>query len=160
MIDAFFIPTNLMKFLVFSFIFLSLISCDKQKIEKRARKDDTTITNYLKQQGISAQSTESGLYYTITEQGTGASCNNNSDVRVYYKGYYDNNEVFQESDASGISFNLQNVIKGWTEGIPFFKEGGKGTLYIPSSLAYGPTGRGDIAPNTVLFFDIELLEVL
>ena len=148
-----------MKFLVFSFLFLSLISCDKQKIEKRARKDDTTITNYLKQQGISAQSTESGLYYTITEQGTGASCNNNSDVRVYYKGYYDNNEVFQESDASGISFNLQNVIKGWTEGVQFIEEGGKVRLFIPYHLAYGERAYGPIPAKATLLFDVEILKI-
>jgi FKBP-type peptidyl-prolyl cis-trans isomerase len=55
---------------------------------------------------------------------------------------------------------LQNVILGWTEGIPYFKEGGSGKLLIPSALAYGPNGTTGIPPNSVLIFEIELIEVI
>ena len=54
--------------------------------------------------------------------------------------------------------SLANVISGWQLGIPEFKKEGKGTLLIPSALAYGSSGRGSIPPNTVLAFDIELLD--
>jgi FKBP-type peptidyl-prolyl cis-trans isomerase len=52
------------------------------------------------------------------------------------------------------------VIPGWTSGIPYFKEGGYGKLLIPSALGYGPSGSGSIPPNTVLVFDVKLIQVL
>jgi FKBP-type peptidyl-prolyl cis-trans isomerase FkpA len=68
--------------------------------------------------------------------------------------------VFDESGSDGIVFPLNGVIEGWTEGIPYFKEGGSGKLLVPSALAYGRQGSGSIAPNTVLIFDVELIDVL
>jgi FKBP-type peptidyl-prolyl cis-trans isomerase FkpA len=83
-----------------------------------------------------------------------------SDVKVAYKGYFTDGSVFDESSAAGITFNLQGVIAGWTEGIPFFKEGGTGKLLLPSALGYGKSGTNGIPKNSVLIFDIELLQVL
>jgi FKBP-type peptidyl-prolyl cis-trans isomerase len=60
---------------------------------------------------------------------------------------------FDESSASEITFPLQNVIKGWTEGIPLFKEGGSGTLLIPSHLGYGSNDSNGITGGSVLVFD-------
>ena len=137
-----------------------IISCGKKKAEKQAKIDDDLISAYITENGISATKTSSGLYYYIENQGNGASCNSFSDVRVAYKGYFLDGSVFDESSAQGISFNLQQVIKGWTEGIPYFKEGGNGILLIPSALAYGDKDKGSIPANSVLIFDIELLEVL
>ncbi len=137
-----------------------IISCGKKKAEKQAKIDNDLISAYITENGISATKTSSGLYYYIENQGNGASCNSFSDVRVAYKGYFLDGSVFDESSAQGISFNLQQVIKGWTEGIPYFKEGGNGILLIPSALAYGDKDKGSIPANSVLIFDIELLEVL
>jgi FKBP-type peptidyl-prolyl cis-trans isomerase FkpA len=81
-------------------------------------------------------------------------------VRVAYKGYFVDGSVFDESSEQGISFNLQQVIKGWTEGIPLFKEGGNGILLIPSALAYGTKDKGSVPANSVLLFDVKLIEVL
>lgn len=144
----------------YAFLFLVLgtfLSCNKLT---QAEKEDLTIQNYIKDHGLVATKTESGLYIVIDNLGTGSACNSNSDVRVKYKGYFDNGEVFDESSNSGIAFNLQNVIKGWTEGIPHFKEGGYGKLLIPSRLGYGSQGGGGIPGNTVLIFDVKLIEVL
>lgn len=58
-------------------------------------------------------------------------------VRVAHKGYFTNGNVFDQSPSEGISFNLQQVINGWTEGITYFKEGGSGMLFVPSHLGYG-----------------------
>ena len=80
-------------------------------------------------------------------------------MKVAYKGYFTNCEVFDES-TSGITFNLQQVIEGWTLGIPYFKEGGSGKLLLPSALAYGKKGTSGIPENSVLIFDIDLIEVL
>jgi FKBP-type peptidyl-prolyl cis-trans isomerase FkpA len=136
---------------------LSSLGCKKK--ESQAEKDEAIIVEYIEANGISATATGSGLYYVIEQQGTGPSCNAFSDVKVSYTGYLTNGVVFDQSTA-GITINLQQVIKGWTEGIPYFKEGGSGKLFIPSELGYGSQQVGNIPANSVLIFDVELIEVL
>ncbi len=132
----------------------------KKKAEEQAAEDDRLIQEYIADNNLNAIKDDSGLYYVIDQQGSGPSCNSNSDVRVAYTGYYLDGIIFDGSDQQGITFNLNGVIEGWRLGIPFFREGGSGKLLIPSALAYGPSGSSSIPPNTVLVFDIELLEVL
>ena len=91
--------------------------------------------------------------------GTGAQPTASSNVTVAYKGYFTDGNVFDESKAEGISFGLNQVIKGWTEGIPFFKEGGNGVLLIPSHLGYGSNGSGPIPGGSVLVFNVKLIKV-
>jgi FKBP-type peptidyl-prolyl cis-trans isomerase FkpA len=134
--------------------------CAKHKAKKQEEKEETTIQSYISDYGLNAVPTGSGLYYVIESQGTGSSCTSQSDVVVAYTGYFTNNEVFDQSSPAGVQFNLQNVIEGWTEGIPYFKEGGTGKLLIPSHLAYGATGSPNIPPNTVLIFDVEMIDVI
>jgi FKBP-type peptidyl-prolyl cis-trans isomerase FkpA len=147
--------------LFFSILFLAFVlnSCSKKNAVKQAAEDDKIILQYISDNSLLATKASSGLYYVIDEQGTGASCHSSSNVKVAYKGYFINGEVFDES-ASGITFNLQQVIEGWTLGIPYFKEGGSGKLLLPSALAYGKKGTSGIPENSVLIFDIELIEVL
>lgn len=142
------------------FLFLSLVigSCNKEK--HQAKKDKKEIEKYLKDKGLTAQSTESGLYYIIDVPGTGTQPSVTSDVTVKYKGYLTTSYVFDESVSSGATFNLSQVIKGWQEGIPLFKEGGKGKLLIPSALGYGDNAKSNIPANSVLIFEVELLDVL
>ncbi len=80
-------------------------------------------------------------------------------MTVAYKGYYTNGNVFDQSKPEGISFGLQQVIKGWTEGIPFFKEGGSGMLLIPAHLGYGSFDYSSIPGGSVLIFDIKVIKV-
>jgi FKBP-type peptidyl-prolyl cis-trans isomerase FkpA len=147
-------------FIAFCLPLFLLVSCRKKQIEKQAKEDDQIIQQYIADHNLTATKTASGLYVVIDDPGTGASCNSNSDVKVSYKGYFTNGEVFDSSSAAGIQFNLQQVIEGWTEGIPYFKEGGYGKLLIPSALGYGRNGSGNIKPNTVILFDVKLLQVL
>jgi FKBP-type peptidyl-prolyl cis-trans isomerase FkpA len=150
-----------MKYLVpFLVLILFSASCSKKDAEKQADIDDQIIQQYISDHNLSATATGTGLYVVIDEPGTGSSCNESSTVRVVYKGYFPDGGIFDESSASGIEFGLQNVIKGWTEGIPHFKEGGSGILLVPSALGYGENGGGPIPPNSVLIFDVELLDVL
>ncbi|MFK7786016.1 MAG: FKBP-type peptidyl-prolyl cis-trans isomerase [Crocinitomicaceae bacterium] len=139
---------------------LVLASCAKKKAEEQAEKDDEIIQEFISLNNLNAVATGSGLYYVIDDPGNGASCNSNSTVKVAYTGYYTYGGVFDQSSAQGVTFSLQGVIEGWTEGIPYFKEGGSGTLLVPSALAYGTSGNSTIPPNAVLIFDIELIEVL
>lgn len=137
-----------------------LPSCAKRKAKKQAEEDEQIIQEYIAANNLNATKTESGLYVVIETQGTGAGCSGFSDVTVAYTGYFTNGSVFDQSDAQGITLNLAQVIQGWHEGIPYFKEGGIGKLLIPSALGYGPNGTGGIPPNSVLIFDIELIDVL
>lgn len=151
-----------MKYSFLALITVLLISCnDKKKEEAVIPKIDneTEILKYIDDNHLKAKRTESGLYYVIEKEGTGNKPDANSEVTVAYKGFFTNKEVFDQSDAKGISFPLQNVIPGWTEGIPYFKEGGKGILLIPSELGYGPDGGGPIPGGSVLIFEINLISV-
>ncbi len=134
----------------------------EEKVKKQAEADDALIQAFLKDKGIDAQKTDSGIYYVIKKEGTGKSATPANTVKVHYEGYLLDGTVFDSSYQRGetIEFPLNRVIPGWQESIPLLKEGGKGTFYIPSGLAYGPRGAGGvIKPNAVLAFDVELFEV-
>jgi FKBP-type peptidyl-prolyl cis-trans isomerase len=117
------------------------------------------IVDYISAKNLNATESDTGLFYVIDEPGTGAQPVESSNVTVAYKGYFTDDTVFDESDADGISFDLNGVIPGWTEGIQYFKEGGSGTLLIPSSLAYGKYGNQSVPGGAVLIFDVNLKSV-
>ncbi len=146
-------------FLLLSVILITNASCKKNVISQETA-DDNIIKKYISDNGLSATATGSGLYYVITTEGKGVQPNSNSDVIVTYKGYLTNGTVFDQSKAGGFATNLTNVIKGWQEGLPLFKKGGKGKLLIPSALGYGSTAQSGIPANSVLIFDLELVDVL
>ena len=106
--------------------------------------------------------TESGLQYEIITEGTGKSPSETDVVICHYHGTFIDGTVFDSSVDKGESmeFQLNRVIPGWTEGIPFMKEGAKYKFYIPTGLAYGAMGRRNvIEQNMVLIFEVELFEV-
>jgi len=141
------------------FILATVVSCGKKKAKKQAKDDDAIITEYISSHNLDATKTESGLYYVIDTLGTGDYPNSSSDVQVAYKGYFTNGTSFDKSSSDGIVFNLQSVISGWTEGIPYFKEGGSGILLVPSHLGYGQSARQGIPANSVLIFDVKLIDI-
>jgi len=122
-------------------------------------QNEEEIQAYIASNNLTAQSSGSGLYYVIDSIGIGAQPKSTDNVTVAYKGYYTSGNVFDESDTSGISFYLQQVIKGWQEGIPYFHEGGSGTLLIPAHLGYGNTTRSGIPGGSVLLFDVHLISI-
>jgi FKBP-type peptidyl-prolyl cis-trans isomerase FkpA len=128
--------------------------------QSQIEKDNEVILRYISDKGLDAMNIGSGLYYVDEETGTGENPDPSSTVRVAYRGYFTNGEVFDESGLNGATFSLTQVIQGWTIGIPFLKEGGRGKLLIPSGLAYGDRARNGIPANGVLFFAIHLIEVL
>jgi FKBP-type peptidyl-prolyl cis-trans isomerase FkpA len=148
-----------MKYLSLLFLGLLLVNCAKDETSKDKMSNDLEIQEYLEQNNLAAIKTSSGLYYIIEREGTGAKPTSNNSVRVAYKGYFTNKSVFDQSTAAGISFPLNGVIKGWTEGITYFKVGGAGKLLIPASLGYGKSSYKGIPGGSVLIFDIELLEI-
>lgn len=148
-----------MKFAPFLLLFLSLLSCNSKEQTDFLAKNETDIIQYLSDNDLNAQKTSSGLYYVIEDQGDGARPTASSNVTVAYKGYFLDGSVFDESSSAGVSFNLNQVIPGWTEGIPLFQEGGNGMLLVPSHLGYGSSDNRGIPGGSVLLFDIELIAV-
>jgi len=113
-----------------------------------------------------AHTTDSGITIEDINQGDGAECPTGATVRVHYTGTLENGETFDSSvGGEPIEFPLDKLIKGWQEGIPGMKVGGKRRLTIPSDQAYGSEDVRDnmgnvvIPGNSTLIFDIELLGV-
>ena len=105
--------------------------------------------------------TDSGLQYMVIEMGDGPKPSATDTVTVHYQGTLINGEEFDSSYARGepISFELDQVIPGWTEGVQLMPVGSKFMFYIPANLAYGPAGGGPIGPNATLIFQVELLGI-
>ncbi|WP_252177153.1 FKBP-type peptidyl-prolyl cis-trans isomerase [Endozoicomonas sp. 4G] len=106
--------------------------------------------------------TESGLQYKILEKGEHSDHPTaTSKVKVHYHGTLINGHVFDSSVDRGqpISFGLNQVIPGWTEGLQRMSVGDKFRLFIPADLAYGSGGAGKIPGNSTLIFDVELLGI-
>lgn len=122
-------------------------------------QNENEIKAYIEENNLNAIRTESGLYYVIDEAGTGKQPTANSNVTVAYKGFFTSKKVFDQSTETGVSFSLKNVIKGWQEGIPLFKEGGNGILLVPAHLAYGSYDYKGIPGGSVLIFNIKLISV-
>jgi FKBP-type peptidyl-prolyl cis-trans isomerase len=107
--------------------------------------------------------TESGLQYKVLTEGTGVKPGIDDQVKVHYTGKLLDGTVFDNSVERGEPFTtrLTGVIPGWTEVLQIMPAGSKYQVWIPSELAYGPQGAGQqIKPNSVLEFEIELLEVI
>ncbi|MBL4791192.1 MAG: FKBP-type peptidyl-prolyl cis-trans isomerase [Colwellia sp.] len=106
--------------------------------------------------------TASGLQYQILQQGKGTEHPSaSSKVTVHYHGSLLDGTVFDSSVDRGepISFSLNQVISGWTEGVQLMVIGDKFKFFIPSKLAYGNSAAGKIAPGSLLIFEVELLQI-
>jgi peptidyl-prolyl cis-trans isomerase len=115
----------------------------------------------FKAENPEAKTTNNGLTYLIETEGEAPTPAEDATVVVNYTGKHINGEVFDSTDGRGpATFNLQGVVPGFREGLMLLGKGGKATLVIPGSLAYGPNGAGnDIQPNETLIFDVELLDI-
>ena len=147
-------------FLSALFILTLFISCtkDNNSIVDYTAKNEQEIKDYIAKNNLTAQRSNTGLYYIITEPGTGTQPTATSNVTVAYKGYFTNGTVFDQN-AAGIKIGLNQVIKGWTEGIPYFKTGGSGMLLVPAHLGYGSYNYNGIPGGSVLLFDVKLISV-
>jgi len=120
--------------------------------------DNSKIKTYISENNLTdIDSTDSGIYYKLTEVGTGNHPDANATVTITYTGYFADSTTFELSETP-MSFGLEDVIKGWKEAIPLLKKDGAGTFLIPSELAYGAAGSGSIGPNTMIIFDITLVD--
>jgi FKBP-type peptidyl-prolyl cis-trans isomerase len=135
---------------------------DKQK--KDAAEAVTKGAAFLAENGKKAgvTTTASGLQYEVIKQGTGAKPTATDTVKVHYEGKLLDGTVFDSSIKRGepVTFPLNQVIAGWTEGVQLMAIGSKYKFVIPANLAYGEQGGGPIPPNSVLTFEVELLEIV
>ena len=123
-------------------------------------RSDKMLADNGKKDGV--VTTESGLQYKIVREGTGIKPGERDTVEVNYEGKNLDGKVFDSSyeRGSSVSFPLNGVIKGWTEGMQYIGEGGEIQLWIPAELAYGDRNVGaDIGPNEALTFKVELISV-
>lgn len=127
--------------------------------EKNREAGETFLAENAQREGV--KTTESGLQYEVLEEGDGPQPAADDRVKVHYTGELISGEVFDSSRERGepVTFRLNQVIPGWTEGLQLMSEGSRYKLYIPSELAYGPGGNRGIGPNETLVFDVELLKV-
>ena len=145
---------RLFNFSVLLLVFISFVGCSK---EDGLYKDidvfiaETNLTGFTR--------TPQGVYIKIENEGGAQKPNLGSSVTIHYKGTLTNGKVFDSSYDRGApaQFPLSNLITGWQIGIPYFGRGGKGTLIIPPNLGYGSRAQNDIPANSILVFDIELI---
>ena len=104
---------------------------------------------------------DNGLQYKILRPGSGPNPEPGGDVTVHYRGTLLNGNEFDSSYKRNepAKLSLSRVIQGWQQALPLMKTGALWEIYIPSELAYGPTGAGAIGPDETLIFEIELIEV-
>jgi FKBP-type peptidyl-prolyl cis-trans isomerase FkpA len=128
--------------------------------KERTEKEQTTIKQYLAENNLEATQLPSGIWFVMTQAGSGAKPSPKATVTAHYEGRLLNGDKFDASYDRGQPFTttLDRVIAGWREAIPTLQKGGKGTFFIPSALAYGERGAGTIPANSILVFDIELLD--
>ena len=146
-------PAIIITFLLFAVF----SSCEKSwDSEEQKIIDHQIIEQYAKENNLNGSFTESGLYYVIYQEGSEAKPTIESKVTVKYKGYYTDGKLLDEGTIK--NYPLGNLIRGWQEGIKLIGKGGKMKLIIPSYLAYGHTPSGDVRPDAVLVFDVELID--
>jgi FKBP-type peptidyl-prolyl cis-trans isomerase FkpA len=135
------------------------------------------IDNYLKEKGITAQTTESGLRYVMVKAGSGENAISGQSASINYAGYLLSGKLFDSNieevarktntftegrpyEPYDVVVDASQVIQGWHEAIKLMKKGSKMTVYIPSTLAYGNRKRSeDIPENTILSFEMELTDL-
>jgi FKBP-type peptidyl-prolyl cis-trans isomerase FkpA len=144
------------------FIFIALLglaaifSCNKA--EKQFKRDREKILADLAKKNLTAVEDASGIFSVIDKPGSSEHPDLSSTVKVSYKGTLLDGAIFDETDpGQSIQFPLQNLIKGWQICIPLLGKGGHGTFWIPSELCYGPNGTSGIPGNSVLIFEISLI---
>jgi FKBP-type peptidyl-prolyl cis-trans isomerase len=148
--------------LSFSFVLFISGSCIKNKegcTQKTVESEDASMVAFASANSINATKHSSGMYYEIINPGNGATPISTSTLTVKYKGTLTNGTVF-DAPANPVSFLLGGVIPGWQIAMPLIKKGGRIKMIIPSSFAYGCTANGPIPAYSVLYFDVELIDVL
>lgn len=137
------------------------VEASAREAQKNKEEGEKFLAENKTKEGVIT--TESGLQYKVETEGTGEKPTASDRVKVHYTGTLLDGTKFDSSVDRGepAEFGVSQVIRGWTEGLQIMPAGSKYIFWIPSDLAYGERGAGqDIKPNSVLKFEVELLEVI
>lgn len=145
--------------------FTELEAKQREEAAKMGEINAKAGEEFLAENGKRAEvkTTLTGLQYEVIKEGDGPQPNADDQVVVHYTGKLIDGTVFDSSEDRGMpaTFGVTQVIPGWVEALQLMKAGSTWRLFIPSALAYGPQGAGNvIGPNSTLIFDVTLLEVL
>ena len=152
-----------MKSLLFLFLGIIAIASCKSDVDQRPI-DDMLIMDYLAENNIIAEKDEAtGVYWRITEEGNGVDFPVvTSTVRCFYKGYLLDGSVFDER-IEGVDdylqISLSSLVYGWQVALPNFSKGAKGQIFMPSYAGYGNVERPGIPKNSVIIFDVHLVNL-
>jgi len=152
---------NFFLIVLLSFVVFSTSSCVKDTScnPKSAQSEASAMQSYATAEGINATiDATSGLFYEIIVPGNSTKPTVNSTITVKYRGELLDGTVFDQN-AQGFTSVLGGLIPGWQLGLQQLGEGGRVKLIIPSSLGYGCRDNGPIPGNSILFFDVELIDV-
>ncbi|MBC6415287.1 MAG: FKBP-type peptidyl-prolyl cis-trans isomerase [Bdellovibrionales bacterium] len=134
-----------------------------KKTEEKKKEQKMKSQNFLEEnkKREEVKVTDSNLQYEVLQEGKGEYPQLTDVVEVHYKGTLIDGLEFDNSYKRGTpaKFPLKGVIKGWQEGLQLMKEGAKYKFYIPSNLAYGEQGAGQIPAHSTLIFEVELIKV-
>ncbi|MDE5656966.1 MAG: FKBP-type peptidyl-prolyl cis-trans isomerase [Muribaculaceae bacterium] len=145
--------------------FTELEAKQREEAAKMGEINAKAGEEFLAENGKRAEvkTTASGLQYEVIKEGDGPQPNADDQVVVHYTGKLIDGTVFDSSEDRGVpaTFGVTQVIPGWVEALQLMKAGSTWRLFIPSALAYGPQGAGNIiGPNATLIFDVSLIEVV
>jgi FKBP-type peptidyl-prolyl cis-trans isomerase FkpA len=153
--------------LLFVLVAAGLASCKKSYNDNfdyvaQFTADTTAIRAYIVKNNIPALKHESGIFYQIIAPGTGSvDYKASTTVKANYAGrLLGNTTTFDKTNGTPASFALGQVISGWQIGVPLIQKGGSIRLLIPSYYGYGNANTGAIPANSILDFDIELIDVI
>ena len=148
--------------LLVSSLLFSGIGCIKNDEcqDKTVESEQATILAYASANSIIGTAHSSGIYYQVISPGSGPTPSLTSQVSVRYTGKLLDGTVFDSQTGTPVSFQLGGTIPGWQIGLQLIQKGGVIKLIIPSSLAYRCSGYAGIPGNAILFFEVQLVDVL
>ncbi len=147
--------------------FIRTATAEKPVIDLTKNADSLTetkleqvkISEYIRSGKFDATGNAEGVYYQILQEGKGDQVSITDTIAVHYRGQLLNGMVFDETKEEPAIFPLNRLIKGWQIGLPFCRQGGKIRLLIPSALAYSIRNLDKITPNSILVFEVEVIEI-
>jgi len=144
---------------IFPIVLIGILFANCGKDDDISGTEQEIIDRYIASNSLVTQMTSSGLLYVIDEVGTGDQPTGDQVVVLNVKEYFLNGDLIFETDGSPFVSELSGLFPGLRESVELLKKGGKGSFIIPSSLAFGANGAGNIPPNSPLLFELELLDV-
>jgi peptidylprolyl isomerase len=142
--------------------FDALLESQESRAKEKELSGMEDTMEQIKEKYPDAITTDTGLKYVVTAEGSGETPASGTMVKVHYTGKLLDGTTFDSSVDRGAPIDFPvgegRVIKGWDEALLTMKKGEKRTLIIPSDLGYGPSGRGPIPPNATMIFDVELID--